>query len=50
MNEVAANNLIIEYEKETQNQSSQWSVARVFKTILSITMVLSVIKMAFLSD
>lgn len=47
LNEGPSNKLIIEYEKETKAESDTWSVAKVFRTILSITMVLSLIRMAF---
>ena len=47
LNEGPSNKLIIEYEKETKAESDTWSIAKVFRTILSITMLLSLIRMAF---
>ena len=47
LNEGPSNKLIIEYEKETKAESSSWSVAKVFRTVLSIMMIVSMIGLAF---
>jgi len=47
LNEGPSNKLIIEYEKETKAEGNSWTIAKVFRTILSITMILSLIGLAF---
>jgi hypothetical protein len=45
LNEVHNNRLIGEFQKETDSQNSKWDFAKVVRTILSVTMMLSLLRM-----